>query len=631
MSYNFSENYFMSAIPNINNNKNLRIPQIEAYYRILEYYNGEYENRNALVVLPTGVGKTGVMAMAPFGLAKKRVLIITPATAIKDTVLDSLSPDNPNNFWYRCRVIEPGFILPNVIEYEGANTPMEVISAANIVVLNIHKLQERLDSSLINRVDKDFFDLIIVDEAHHSTAATWVDCVNYFENAKILKLTGTPFRTDGEHITGKLIYKYPLSRAMVHGYVKSLSNIKYTPEELKLSIDGEDKLYSVDEIFELGLRDQEWVTRSVAYSKSCSENIVNESIRELEDKKFNSNIPHKIIAIACSIKHANEIAELYEERGITTAIIHSNLSASEKEKAFKDIENHRVQAVINVAMLGEGYDHKYLSIAAIFRPFRNELPYAQFIGRVLRKINEGNAKDNVAKIISHHHLYLDKLWDKYKREIQESEIIKSLKDFDDILDKTFDDVQPGDSREPIELGDVVESQKHTIYEESYLDTELIRKSKEEEIRTQKKLKELQALLGVNEDQAKLFMKQAQVGTTKLGRPDLLYKAKKKNLDDEIRENIVPKFFEKYKINTNTDELRKCDIFKGKYWWIPNRFIGKKGANIAMLAMYYNVYLKDSMGLERSKWKDSDYDLAFKRLESLNEYVDGILNNYYNNK
>ncbi|UZQ49566.1 hypothetical protein [Clostridium kluyveri] len=103
------------------------------------------------------------------------------------------------------------------------------------------------------------------------------------------------------------------------------------------------------------------------------------------------------------------------------------------------IENHNVKVVINVAMLGEGYDHPYLSIAAIFRPFRNELPYIQFIGRVLRIINEGLAKDNIAPIVSHENLDLDELWQKYKIEIQESEIIKRLRNYDEILDEDFDD------------------------------------------------------------------------------------------------------------------------------------------------------------------------------------------------
>ena len=631
MAYNYNENYFLVVKPNIKNNKNIRTPQIEAYYKIMEYYSNEYKNRNSLIVLPTGVGKTGVMAMAPFGLAKKRVLIITPATSIRDTVLEAISPDNPENFWYKCKVITPGFILPNVIEYEGSSTPIEVLNSANIVVLNIHKLQERLNSSLINRVGNDFFDLIIIDEAHHSTAMTWVECVNYFKEAKVLKLTGTPFRTDGEKITGELIYKYSLSRAMVHEYVKSLSNIKYVPDELKLTIDGDSKLYTVDEILELGLRDQDWVTRSIAYSKECSEKIVDESIKALEEKLENSTIPHKIIAIACSIKHAKDIAEIYESKGISTAIIHSNLSKYEKEKAFKDIENHRVKAVINVAMLGEGYDHKYLSIAAIFRPFRNELPYAQFIGRVLRKINEGSAKDNIAKIISHQHLYLDILWEKYKKEIQESEIIKNLKDYDEILDYTFDDNTPRSDRQEVEYGTVIESNKHSIMEETYLDTELINKSKAEDKVLKEKLRQLQEVLGVNEEQAKILLQQTQLNKTHLGRPDLLYKSKKRNLDEEIRENIVPKFIEKFDINPDLDDLKDCGLFIGKYWWIPNNIKGNKGKNTAMLAMYYSSYLKNAVGLPRNEWSDTDFDNAFRKLEMLNEVIDETLNMYYNER
>lgn len=493
MSYEFNENYFMASLYNIKDNSNIRQPQLEAYYKSLEYFKDNYENRNALIVLPTGVGKTGVMGLLPFGISRKRTLIITPGTTVKDTVLESLNPINPDNFWYKRKVIEPGFMLPTVVEYEGIDTPSEVINAANIVIINIQKLQSRLTSSLIHKVPKDFFDLIIIDEAHHSTANTWVECIEYFNNAKIVKLTGTPFRTDGDPIVGKLIYKYPLSRAMYHSYVKSLSNLKYTPDELKLTIDNNsDTLYSVDEILSLGLRDQDWITRCVAYSTPCSESIVDESIAALNDKKLGSDVPHKIIAIACSIPHAKQISNLYQQKGIRTTIIHSDLQPSEKAKAFKDIENHRVDAVINVAMLGEGYDHPYLTIAAIFRPFRNELPYTQFIGRVLRYIPEGNSKDNVAIIISHKHLYLDKLWEKYKKEIQENEIIKSLKDFETVLDDTLDN--PDNSNPPSgirildTLGKVQQSESHQLHKDDYLDTELLRKSKVEEEKIKEQIK-----------------------------------------------------------------------------------------------------------------------------------------------
>lgn len=631
MSFGFNENYFMASMPNIKTNENLRPPQYEAYEAIQEYFTSDkLENRNALVVLPTGVGKTGVMAIAPFGLSKKRTLIITPGNTIKGTVLDSLNPENPRNFWYERNIFNPGISLPNVIEYDGSSTTDEILESANIVILNIHKLQERLDSSLLHRVPSSFFDFIIIDEAHHSTADTWVKCVEYFSHAKVLKVTGTPFRTDGKEINAKLIYKYPLSRAMYHGYVKSLQNIQYIPDKLKLTIDDDySKEYTIEEIFNLGLRDQDWVSRTVAYSEECSSKIVDASIEALNKKLINSSVPHKIIAIACSIKHAEKIAQLYELRGIRTAIIHSDLDNDTKNNVFKDIENHRVQVVINVAMLGEGYDHKYLSVAAIFRPFKAELPYVQFIGRVLRAIPEGNTNDNIAQIISHHHLYLDSLWEKYKKEINESDIIKSLKDIDDLLDDTldYDNSSPsnGNSKNSPSLGTATESESHSLSVDNYLDTELIKQSQQEEIKLKEKIQELKSTLGITEEQAKLIISQVSSAGNNLGRPDLIYKRRRKNLDSTIREEIVPSLISEYNIDSNSDNLKDCRLFSGTYWYIPNRV--KK--NDGMLAMYFNANLRNKIGKPRSNWSDSDLDIAFEYLGDLTKMVEGFIKEYYN--
>lgn len=634
MSLEFIENYFIASMPNILGNPAIRKPQMEAYTEIYNYFSAEgYKDRNAIVVLPTGVGKTGVMGIAPFGICKKRTLIITPGTTIRDSVIEDLSPLNPDNFWYKRNVFKTGLQLPKVIEYEGLDTPIEVLNCANIVILNVHKLQTRLDSSLMNRVGKDFFDLIIIDEAHHSVASTWVECINYFENAKVLKLTGTPFRTDNEPLVGELIYKYPLSRAMANNFVKSLSNIKYTPDELKLTIDNDStKLYTIDELYSLGLRDQDWVSRSVAFSEGCSEAIVISSIEQLNEKKLGSSVPHKIIAVACSIDHAKQISTLYEKHGIKTAIVHSDLEGDKKERAFKDVENHRVEAVIHVAMLGEGYDHPYLSVAAIFRPFRNELPYTQFIGRILRIIPEGNAKDNVGIVISHKHLYLDKLWEKYKKEIQESQVISSIKEYDAILDESMNGPnEPSDPihRDPVELGSIVQSESHSLQVDDYLTTELIKKSREDDKKMQEQIKKLQeALPHLSEEQAKLIIQQSQ-STQVLGRPDLLYKSRKKDLDVTIREELVPGIIERYGIDKDNDDLRNCGLFTGNYWYIPNKLKSKNGKNAAMLALYYNTFLFNKIGLPRKEWTQSDYDTAFDSLDSLTKLIEGYIQRYYN--
>lgn len=634
MSYDFNENYFENALPFIINNTNLREPQLNSYVKAFEYYKGDYNNRNSLIILPTGVGKTGVMALLPFKLSKKRTLIITPGTAIRDTVIKSLDPWNPDNFWYKTNIFEREIRLPNVIEYDGKETPNEVLDVSNIVILNIHKLQARLESSLINRVNKDFFDLIIIDEAHHSTATTWIECVNYFEEAKIIKLTGTPFRTDGEKINGNLIYEYPLSRAMYNQYVKSLSNTVFIPNELKLSIDNdESKLYTVEEIFNLGLKDQDWVTRSVAYSLECSESIVDASIQELKVKKENSSIPHKIIAIACSISHANQIYSLYKKKGLNPTLIHSDMSKELQNKSFSDIENNRVDVVINIAMLGEGYDHPFLSVAAIFRPFRSELPYSQFIGRVLRYINDPKAtsSDNIATIISHKHLYLDELWNKYKKEINESEIIASLKNYDNILENPYNDLESTGSASPIDIGKVQQSNTHTLNSEYYLDTELLRKSELEAKKTKENIDKISKMLEISFEQAAAMIKQSGVNSS-LGRPDQLYKRKRRNIDERIKEIIIPKLIEENGIDKDGIDLKGLFIFQGsKYRWIPSKIIAQNstGKNAGMLAIYISVYLNNKIGYARNKWKDSDYDAAFTHLEKLEIHLDSLIKQYYN--
>lgn len=83
--------YFFDVVPNIENNSKLRDPQIEAYIKIREYFK-ENPLGEALVVLPTGTGKSGLIAIAPYGISKTRVLVITPELVTKQSVVNTLHP-----------------------------------------------------------------------------------------------------------------------------------------------------------------------------------------------------------------------------------------------------------------------------------------------------------------------------------------------------------------------------------------------------------------------------------------------------------------------------------------------------------------------------------------------------------
>lgn len=628
MAFHYNKNYFMESNPFIYENNYLREPQVQGYYHIYEHFIVKQKQSHAVIVLPTGVGKTGLMALLPYNISKGRVLIIAPQIVIRETVIDALNPDKPDNFWIKRKVFDRPQELPALIEFEGNKTNKEVLEAANIVVVNIQKLQTRLDSSPLNHLPEDFFDMIIIDEAHHSTARTWVETTQHFSSAKVVKVTGTPFRTDKEKITGDLVYKYKLSQAMANNYVKSLENFTYIPETLYLTIDGDiSKEYTVQELQEKGIKDEDWISRSVAYSRECSKTVVDQSIKMLTDKLKNTSVPHKIIAVAPDIKQANVIQELYNEHKISTTIIHSDLPEDEKEKAFSDIKNHRVQVVINVSMLGEGYDHPYLSIAAIFRAFRNPLPYAQFVGRILRSIpieETQKADDNIGQIISHKHLALEELWNYYKEEIQESEIIKHLKDFD-FLDSTTnsEDKSPSKRDRDISIGIVTENGNGKVIGDVYLTTELIKQKKAEDREREKKLIELQKLLQIEREAAEKILDTSNSSESKINRPDLYFASKRKDIDVTIKESIVPNLLLKFNIDKKSVNLKDCGLYKGNYRWIPTRIKDNGG----MLAVYFSTYLKTEIGYRKEDWTIDDYDIAYEKLPQIEEYVEKILKDY----
>lgn len=74
----------------------------------------------------------------------------------------------------------------------------------------------------------DLFDIVLVDEAHHSAAETWNDLMNAFPFAYRILFTATPFRRDNREIKAKPVYYYPLARAYDE---KTFGEVTYFPVE----------------------------------------------------------------------------------------------------------------------------------------------------------------------------------------------------------------------------------------------------------------------------------------------------------------------------------------------------------------------------------------------------------------
>lgn len=412
--------YFLNTPVNIEANQKLRSPQIEAYLKIQNYFS-ENPHGEALVVLPTGTGKSGLISVAPYGLCSGRVLIITPGLVTKQSIQKTQEVLD-DNFWVNLDVIFNPAHLPIVSEYSSEISD-EHLFESNIVYSNIQRLSSSRKTGLLSRpsVDHDFFDMIIVDEAHHAPAGTWQEVLNYFPRAKKLHVTGTPYRGDNQPIPGDRIHETPLSEVMRDRYVKWLRKETVNAHNLYFTVaDKPGAALTKDEV--LQFKDKEWLEKSVALSKECSLDVIDNSILRLNELKMASpNVPHKILAVGCSIQHAEDLLKWYKDKGLESVIVHSDMAQEEIDASFIKINKHECQVVISVNMLMEGYDHHYLTVLAMFRPYRSINAFAQVIGRVLRAIPEEEITafeiDNNAVVIYHEETGLNFMWDKFQKEV----------------------------------------------------------------------------------------------------------------------------------------------------------------------------------------------------------------------
>jgi excisionase family DNA binding protein len=409
------EDFFQDTPFRIEDNPQLRDPQRDAYLQASEFFH--QGGKKALIQLPVGCGKSGVAAILPFGIAEGRVLVIAPNLTIKDELYKAFDITNKQRcFWKQRGVLEDKHMAsgPYVCTLDTGN--LSVCEKSHIVLTNIQQFGMNADKWL-TKFPEDFFDLIIVDEAHHGAATSWKRVFERFPNAKVANLTATPFRSDRQELDGELIFRYPFKSASIKGYVKRLTASYVAPTELTFTMSGEERTFTLEEV--LGMKEEEWFSRGVALSTPCNVSIVDNSLEKLEQLR-QTGTKHQLIAVACSINHARQIRSLYQERGYETAIVHSdpNKQADEhaNEAVKRDLYNGVLDCVVQVQMLGEGFDHPKLSVAAIFRPFRSLAPYIQFVGRILRVVvqNDPTHPDNYGHIVTHVGMNLDELLKRFR-------------------------------------------------------------------------------------------------------------------------------------------------------------------------------------------------------------------------
>ena len=597
------ESFFLNLDFNIEGNVFLREPQHDGYLRTYEFFRAG--KNKAILQIPVGCGKTGLAALLPLGLAEGRVIVIAPNLPIKNGLYDAMDITNRQKcFWRKTGVLNKDQMVAGPLACTLETGNISVATKSHIVITNIQQLATNVDKWLAQFPD-DFFDMIIVDEAHHSAAASWQKVIERFPSAKVILLTATPFRSDRQEIDGELVFRYSFRSATLKGYIKRLKASYVVPSEIELGFrDERSRTYSLAEVLEL--KEEDWFSRGVALALPCNQHIVDSSLEKLEELR-QSGTRHQLIAVACSINHAREIRSLYQERGYSADVIHSKKRDDQQAAILNALHNGTLDCIVQVQMLGEGFDHPKLSVAAIFRPFRTLAPYVQFVGRIMRVVvqNDPVHPDNVGHIVTHLGMNLD-------------ERLKEFKQFENDDQAFWDKVIGGD--EPKVPTSVIDgSARLTADERIVVHGEIVDSLWEEDFTTVEEqqivedIRDRLRLLGLDPDQAEEIVKTARVNPIRKRAPSEPFLVQPQREWGEAKKRLYEQAQRLAKLLLNHIELSMTGT-ELTYKYKSLNISGKN--NYVSALMMVNHEINRRLGKERAQASTEEFRQVLDNLDDL---------------
>ena len=400
----------------------LRGCQREALDSLVRWFqDGKTTDRTALVVMPTGSGKSGVIASLPYWFGEavhkgeldidlsKPILVIAPGLNILEQLKHSLKPE----FGRDCFLMKVGAIsgsdevrkklyLVKVMETTN-DVPGLALCQEDIVLTNAQKWRRHVDARANTTVnwqdlDKTLFSLIVVDEAHHLPSPQWQRIIDYFQPySKVVFFTATPFRTDGKEI------------AIVESYAYHLRDDVAVQQGLIRTVHFEALHFRGSDNREANYCDP------LEY-KPYTESVIKKVIQLIDRKDpLPGGTCHCAMLICRDTNDAENIVKPLCQRigqGMRVECVHSKVKQHKLEKVMKEIKKEVIRIIIVVQMLLEGFDCPCVSVVGILTRIRSPVKFSQFIGRARRVIK---GEDNVlADIITHEYFQQDELYRKFK-------------------------------------------------------------------------------------------------------------------------------------------------------------------------------------------------------------------------
>lgn len=304
----------------------------------------KYERKPAILVLPTGAGKSIIIAKISEWCKEnnKRVCVVAHR---QELLVQNGNKINTNFTFFSAGI-------------------GECDAESDIVMAGIQSIY-----------NKDFtaFDVIIADECHR--LANNIDMGQYWHfikkspNAILLGLTATPYRLQGGKLSwGEIIYNIPHKQLEDEGYLCRITN------KIKASLDLTNIKLVAGEYNEAMLAEY---MSDPALIDAAVKNIMAYG----EDR-------HSILIFTVTVAHGKLLEEAMQRNGLQSFMVSGGTPQAEREQAVKDFKDRKLKHLINCQIYIEGFDAPNVDMLVCLRPTKSKSLWEQMLGRGVRLFDD---------------------------------------------------------------------------------------------------------------------------------------------------------------------------------------------------------------------------------------------------
>lgn len=322
--------------------------------------------KRTLLVLPTGCGKTIVFAKITEDCVRngERVLILAHRGELLEQAADKIA----RTTGLKC-----------------ATEKAEESCLGSWFRITVGSVQSLMRETRLKRFPEDYFNTIIIDEAHHCISDSYQRVLQHFPDAKVLGVTATPDRSDMKNlgqVFESLAYEYTLPKAIKEGY---LSPIKAVTIPLRVDLTGVGVQSGDFKAGDLGTALDPYL----------------ESIAEEMEKYCRGK---KTVVFLPLVKTSQKFRDILNNHGFFAAEV--NGESVDRAEILEDYSLGKYNVLCNSMLLTEGWDCPSVDCIVVLRPTKVRSLYCQMVGRGTRL---APGKD--------HLLLLDFLWHTERHEL----------------------------------------------------------------------------------------------------------------------------------------------------------------------------------------------------------------------